>query len=156
MQHCIIVDIDGTLAEIGHRMHHITPPDDFDPRLDTFKPDWDSFNQACALDGVYEDIKQLVDDIYETGTTVYLVTGRDASVRSKTENWLKSKGIEYHDLFMRPEGDRRADLEVKREIYEQQIKGHFKVEFVLEDRSRVVNMWRELGLTCLQVKEGDY
>lgn len=27
---------------------------------------------------------------------------------------------------------------------------------VLDDRNKVVKMWRELGLTCLQMAEGDF
>ena len=34
--------------------------------------------------------------------------------------------------------------------------GNYNVKFVLDDRNRVVEMWRSLGLTCLQVADGDF
>ena len=57
---------------------------------------------------------------------------------------------------MRPENDNRQDSIVKREIFEQYIKGVYDIEFVLDDRNQVVEMWRSLGLKCLQVQEGDF
>ena len=57
---------------------------------------------------------------------------------------------------MRPEGNNEKDSIIKKRIYEDHIKGKFNVEFVLDDRNQVVEMWRELGLTCLQVAEGDF
>jgi hypothetical protein len=45
---------------------------------------------------------------------------------------------------------------VKREIYRNLIEPKHNVWFVLDDRNSVVKMWREIGLTCLQVEEGNY
>jgi hypothetical protein len=59
-------------------------------------------------------------------------------------------------LFMRKTGDIRSDDIVKREIYETHIKPEWNVVCVLDDRQRVVDMWREIGLTCLQVDYGDF
>jgi hypothetical protein len=53
-------------------------------------------------------------------------------------------------------GDMRNDSIVKEEIYEEHIKPRFNVRFVLDDRDRVVKMWRENGLKVLQVAEGDF
>jgi hypothetical protein len=57
---------------------------------------------------------------------------------------------------MRKSGDYRKDYEVKKEIYETYIKDKFNVLCVLDDRQSVVDMWRSLGLTCLQVNYGDF
>jgi len=57
---------------------------------------------------------------------------------------------------MRKTGDSRKDSIVKREIFEEHIKGKYRIQFVLDDRNQVVEMWRQLGLTCLQVAEGDF
>ena len=58
--------------------------------------------------------------------------------------------------MMRKEGDHRRDSIVKKEIYDTLIKDEFDVEFVLDDRQQVVDMWREIGLKCLQVAEGNF
>ena len=79
------------------------------------------------------------------------------SARTETEAWLRRHGIAgWVELHMRPVGDYRRDDLVKRELYEALIANHYRVELVLDDRTRVVKMWRSLGLTCLQVAEGDF
>jgi len=57
---------------------------------------------------------------------------------------------------MRPTGDNRKDAIVKREIFDREIRDRYRILFVLDDRNQVVDMWRELGLTCLQVAPGDF
>ena len=57
---------------------------------------------------------------------------------------------------MRQDDDYRFDEIIKEEIYTNNIKDNFKVLFVLDDRTKVVNMWRKIGLTCLQVDNGDF
>lgn len=89
---------------------------------------------------------------------VLLVSGREDIdyCRSLTELWLKSYAVSYAALFMRRAKDYRDDVEVKREIYEREIKNRWDVLMVLDDRNKVVRMWREIGLPCFQVAEGDF
>lgn len=77
--------------------------------------------------------------------------------RRVTEAWLNHNGItRYKNLYMRKNGDKRKDYVVKKELYETHIKETYEVLFVLEDRDQVVKMWRDLGLTCLQVAYGNF
>jgi hypothetical protein len=41
-------------------------------------------------------------------------------------------------------------------LYEAHIEPHYDVQFVLEDLNQAVEMWRSLGLVCLQVAPGDF
>jgi adenylate cyclase class IV len=68
----------------------------------------------------------------------------------------KSPAFASQKLFMRQAGDNRDDRIVKREIYEREIKGRYNVRFVLDDRNKVVALWRDLGLPCFQVADGDF
>jgi len=52
--------------------------------------------------------------------------------------------------------DYRDDRIIKEEIYREKIAPVYNALFVLDDRDRVVAMWRDLGLTCLQVANGDF
>jgi hypothetical protein len=87
---------------------------------------------------------------------VFAVSGRDGSCRELTENWLAANNIPFDGLFMRPVGDMRKDSIVKMEIFENEFKGKYNIKFILDDRNQVVAMWRSLGLTCLQVADGDF
>lgn len=47
-------------------------------------------------------------------------------------------------------------MSIQMKIYEDNIKGKYNVQFVLEDNYKCVEMWREQGLTCLQPNEGKF
>ena len=131
----IMCDIDGTLAHMKDRS-----PYDWG-RVDT--------------DEVDPTIKNLL-DVLKDKYFIILVSGRDEVCREKTEKWLRGNDITYGMLLMRPEGDIRKDSIVKREIFENYIRDYYNIQFVLDDRNQVVEMWRSLGLKCLQVQEGDF
>lgn len=91
------------------------------------------------------------------GHALVIVSGRSELAREDTELWLtRHLGAPFDGPFMRPAGDDRKDAVVKREIYERDIAPRYDVLCVLDDRDQVVRMWRRLGLTCLQVAEGDF
>lgn len=134
----VIVDIDGTLALMGERspydltrVHEDTP---------------------------VESIVRLVDILRETHKVIFL-SGREDTARNATEAWLR-KHVDKHPtwepLFMRPEGDRRRDSIVKAELFDRHVRDYYNVRMVLDDRNQVVEMWRSLGLTCLQVADGAF
>ncbi len=137
---CIICDIDGTLAN----------------------NDWrDPFNTTkCDKDGAYENIINLLSQYWIDDESdrpqIILMSGREDSCMLQTKKWLADFQVLYDSLLMRKTDDHRKDSIVKKEIYEDNIQGKFNVRFVLDDRDQVVEMWRELGLTCLQVAAGDF
>ena len=151
-----IFDIDGTLADCSHRLSAIKPPAGlvhFEPGETDWKPDWDKFYSLCDKDKPIEDVCRIFREI---GYDVICVTGRTEKCRDKTEKWLADNDLPCSCLFMRPDGDHRPDYVLKREIYEKKIKDDCVVLGVFEDRTQVVEMWRNLGLTCFQVANGDY
>jgi predicted kinase len=87
---------------------------------------------------------------------VILVSGREDKYMVETKMALDKHKINFIDLFMRETGDSRKDAIVKQEIFDSQIRFVYNVDFVLDDRNQVVEMWRSLGLTCLQVADGDF
>ncbi len=85
---------------------------------------------------------------------VILVSGRDAVCRAQTEQWLHDNNIKYDYLFMREQNDMRCDTIVKKEIYNTHIKDKFNIAFVIDDRKKVVEMWRnEFGLFVFNVDQ---
>jgi predicted kinase len=136
LPHAIICDIDGTLA-----LHNGRSP------YDTAK---------CEGDLVNPDIAAMVRMHDAWGMKVILVTGRDQEFHDHTVRWLEKYGIPFDLLYMRKLGDKTRDNLVKQEIYDTYIKGRYNILFVLDDRNRVVDQWRQNGLTCLQVAEGDF
>lgn len=90
---------------------------------------------------------------------IIFVSGRMDSdnCRDDTISWIKKHvGIKKYILLMRENEDYRKDFVIKQEIYDNLIEKFFDVVLVLDDRNQVVKMWREKGLTCLQVADGDF
>lgn len=87
---------------------------------------------------------------------IILLSGRKDSFRDVTEEWLTNNRIRYDELHMRDSRDSRNDYIIKKELYEKYVKGKYNVVLVLDDRDRVVDLWRELGLVCFQVAWGGF
>lgn len=143
LPNCIIVDIDGTLAHMNGR----SPYDYSKVGTDIV----DENVRDVVLRYYSRDVMMEIPDTY-----IIIVSGREDACRAETEKWLQDNRIPYDEFYMRQTGDNRNDAIVKKEIYEEFIKPRFNVRFVLDDRDRVVKMWREEGLKVLQVAEGDF
>jgi predicted kinase len=138
---CYIVDLDGTLA-----LHDGRNPYDGD---------------KCDTDIVNTPLMRVIESLLLLDTVIIFVSGRDAKYMNKTSHWLQSDcDIPYPTLLMRPEGDKRPDTEVKKEIYETYIKDRYNVIACFDDRPKVVAMWRSLGLFVLDcnqfLERGDF
>ena len=148
----ILVDIDGTLADVDHRLHFIRGTE----REGKGKKDWHSFHDQCIHDQPNLWCMELVKIYKENGFTIILLTGRGEDYRKQTLTWLSQHNIPFDELHMRAKTTHLADYEVKKETYEKEIAPKYNIRFVLEDRASVVAMWREIGLTCLQCAPGDF
>jgi predicted kinase len=130
----IIVDIDGTLAHMNNRSPF----------------DW----QRVGEDTCDETIKNIVNN-YSLTNKVIVMSGRDSSCRELTEKWLVDNGIVFNELYMRSENDNRKDSIVKKELFDNNIKDKYFIEYVLDDRLQVCRMWFDMGLTLLRVGNPD-
>ncbi|MCF8059028.1 MAG: hypothetical protein K9K67_07015 [Bacteriovoracaceae bacterium] len=142
----IIVDIDGTLADVEHRVHHVTK----NPK------DWHAFHKNLVNDTPQVWCRDLIEIYFSQGINILLLTGRGEEYLEETKKWLLKHLVPYKSLFMRGINDRREDSVVKKEIFQEHISPFYEVSFVIEDRQSVVEMWRGLGLTCLQCAKGDF
>lgn len=136
----VICDIDGTLADLRHRLHYVqqTPKD------------WDSFFARCDEDRVYHDVLDQVEELSKTHDIVF-VSGRrgDAQTASATFEWLRQTGVQFVGLLMRRADDRRPDDQVKEELL--RLLPRERVALVIDDRPRVIRMWQRNGLNVQQV-----
>jgi hypothetical protein len=152
MKDTIICDLDGTLANCEHRVHHVRN-----------KPkNWDAFYAGVREDEVNYPVLNILDKFlcYEgLRYNIIFCSGRPERCRENTVWWLKEVAhiwdYKYTTLLMRKDGDYRADYIVKEEILNEHIDKD-RVLFVLDDRQQVVDMWRRNGLTCFQVAEGNF
>jgi uncharacterized HAD superfamily protein len=150
MKKIVIVDIDGTISKVGERLKYLN----HEPK------DWDSFYADCFEDEPIIEIVDLVYDLYLQRYQIVFCTGRRESCREKTINWFNKyfehEIAKHSKLLMRPNKDHRHDSEIKPELIKNAGIELDSIAFVLEDRNSMVKKWRELGLICLQVAEGDF
>lgn len=127
---CIIVDIDGTVAQSNGRGHY----------------DW----MRVGEDRPREVVIQIARKLWETTPIdVIFMSGRDSVCRELTQAWLDihfgtGSGL---SLYMRPAGDMRKDAIVKTELYEANVKNKFNVKAVFDDRPQMIRCWQDLGFT---------
>lgn len=144
--HCYIFDIDGTLADLTHRLPHIQKQ----PK------DWDTFFACVGDDAPIPHIIKLAIDVALAGAKVVYVSGRSDQCRNETEYWLRCNALPDGPVFMRKAGDHRPDHQVKVELLAQLRSDGFDPVMAFDDRNSVVKMWRELGVPCAQVADGDF
>ena len=109
---------------------------------------------------VYKDelndiIAEQVEFHRSKGRKIIIVSGRDAVCRKLTEDWLDMYCIKYDEFYMRPENDYRKDTIVKKEIYDNHIKGKYNVIAVYDDRLQVLNMWYDEDIFTFNVNQGN-
>lgn len=134
---CLIVDIDGTLAIMDGR-----------GPFDTAEYETDLLDDVVA---------EVVASYRARGDQIIIVTGRNQDSYKACKRWFSKHKIDVDELYMRPADDPFTDdSEIKRKLYEEKIAPRFNVRFVLDDRDRVVDLWRSLGLKVFQVEDGDF
>ena len=135
----IIIDIDGTLADIDHRRS----------LLECSPKKWKEFFNQMSQDKINHWCKELAEAMTLKGLDIILVTGRPEDYREHTIKWLNLNLFKYNNIFFRKKNDFRKDYIIKEEIYNDHIKLNYEILFVVDDRNSVVKMWRRNGLVCL-------
>ena len=146
----VVCDLDGTMAEIDHRLRHV--------RNENRKErNWPRFFDEMVDDKVNHWCSELIHSMSNKYPIIY-ATGRPADYEEHTELWLEENGLRISGsyLFMRQKKDHRRDDIVKEIILEFEIKPRYDILFVVDDRLQVTKMWRKRGYTVLQCAEGDF
>ncbi len=135
-----IFDIDGTKAGMSGRS-----PYDY---------------TQVHTDFPHQDVLDMESMLMDAGHRIINLSGRENSCYDATVNWINKHGKvtvpDEAQLFMRQTGDDRADYIIKYEIFMRDIAPYFNVLGVFDDRSQVVSMWREIGVRCYQVADGNF
>ncbi len=146
--HIVVVDLDGTLCNSAHREHLARAKE------------WDQFHSLLSDDEPWPDVQQLIKLLETTRSAIVGLTGRNERYRTTTLNWLAKYDIDLDALLMRPNDDYLSDHELKPMMLDEFLEGqnltHDDVWFILEDRDKVVEAWRNLGHNCWQPRPGGY
>ena len=164
----VIFDLDGTLAIIDKRKEHATKADG--------KINWNEFfNPAhIAFDEPNEPVIKLAQMFKAEGFEILIFSGRNDRMWEKTVEWLEWNDVPYDLLVMRPDKfqgrtwpvaesnpatpDMRymPDEVLKKAMLDEFMEDINDVYLVVDDRDKVVKMWRSLGLNVWQVADGNF
>jgi len=166
-KHTVIFDLDGTLADIEIRRKKSIKPNG--------KMDWDIFFHPDNIkyDKPIPAIVNLIQTYEDKAYKIVIFSGRNDRSWKETKDWLKTHNIPHDLLVMRPDkfksksspvadgnpatGDMRF---MPDEILKKKMLDEFvdidDVLFVVDDRQKVVDMWRDLGLVVLQPAPGNF
>ncbi|MEV6330080.1 AAA family ATPase [Streptomyces sp. NPDC051909] len=133
----VLCDIDGTLALRGDR-----GPYDF---------------TRCDLDLLNPPVRDALRAFRAAHRDrIVLLSGRSEDHREITEAWLARHEVPYDELWMRGSDDGRSDDLVKAELFDTHVRPRYAVRVSLDDRDRVVAVWRRMGLPTWQVNYGNF
>ena len=155
MKTLAVFDLDGTLADAGHRLHFINPMPPRDPETGKKrKKNFKAFHDACDQDGVFEDVAfEFREGVADPDITVIILTGRPEAYRSKTERWLEEKGLTGYDELIMKSGDQSVpDFIQKAKAADEIEERHgMSIDIAYDDRKRIINMWKERGTYVVDV-----
>lgn len=142
MKDTIIFDLDGTLSNPDHRLHLI--------RKDN--PDFDTFYSECSKDLVNKWCLELINILSKNSIyKILIVSSRRKCELGKTLEWLRANDVPIeprHVHLLRNKDNYTADTELKKRWVNKY--GKDRILFAVDDREKVVNMWRKEGIICLQ------
>lgn len=151
MKRWVLCDIDGTIADCSHRLHHVQKPE-------AHQKNWKAFFSELGGDTLREDTLKTLRDFSAEGYDIIFVTARPETYRKETVAWLEKNGIGtdfYFTLIMRRENDKRPDTEVKQGILDTYFPDRTTIYKVIDDRPSVIRMWRSNGLDVIDVGKGE-
>ncbi len=143
----VIFDLDGTLAIIEERLK--------ESAMKNGKINWKRFfsDELIKKDLPNPPVIKTANLFHQNGFKIYIFSGRSEKTKEATIQWLKKYDVPYDLLKMRAKNDTRPDEVIKKEfVVELSILKN--IFLILDDREKVVKMWRSLKLPCFQVNEG--
>lgn len=163
-QKVVIFDVDGTLADSDERATWLNVCKVCKERIINHTagnhiPIPGGKNHSAYFKGIDKDkpnvtVIQWAQRCFYGGYYVIIVSGRPADIASDpTVEWLRRYGVQYEHIFMRPGREFKDDTLVKQDILDRILKWIPKEQilFTVDDRPRVIRMWKANGLTCYDV-----
>ena len=131
-----VIDIDGVLADVRHRVHFVT----IAPK------DWDAFFAAAPADPPLTRGIDRVRELADSGHQIVYVSGRPERCRHDTASWLRDQGLPEAAIHLRQDDDRRPARLTKLAIL-RRLERVAPVAIVVDDDAAVVETLRSAGYT---------
>jgi beta-phosphoglucomutase-like phosphatase (HAD superfamily) len=140
----IIVDCDGTLADVSSIRHHVivTPENRF--------KNFERFHSESVNVPPIPQAVDIAKQAHADGLAVLVVTARRHKWRHHTAWFLAMHDIPSDALFMRHDQDHRSDVDVKRDILAQ-IRRTWTPVLAVDDNPSVCALWVAEGIETVVI-----
>jgi phosphoglycolate phosphatase-like HAD superfamily hydrolase len=129
-----VLDVDGVLADVRHRLHHVER-----------KPkDWPAFFRAMDDDPPLEQGVAAAQELEAAGHRIVYLTGRTETYRDLTLAWMRRHGLPDGTLVMRGTDDRTPARMFKPQALRRLARSGTVVT-VVDDDQAVVDVLRQDG-----------
>ena len=135
-----VFDIDGVLADVRHRLHHV----------EGRPKDWDAFFSAAVDDPPLAEGVLLAQESAKDCEVVY-VTGRPERCRADTLAWFERHGLPPGRLSMRRPRDFRPARVAKLELL-RSLSRDRAVAVVVDDDEQVCDAYESAGFRVLRAR----
>lgn len=136
----VLVDCDGTLADVSDIRHHVRPP----------QRNFDAFHNESVNCPPNPEVVTLTQVAARSGLDVVIVTARKARFRHHTAWWLALHDVPSVAMFMRSDHDQRRDVEVKRDML-RRIRQTWTPVLAVDDNPAILTLWQAEGIPTLRV-----
>ena len=147
----VIFDLDGTLAVIDKRRELSTKPNG--------KIDFDKLHDPSLIkhDKPNMPVVKMAQLFAKDGFNIVIFSGRSDKTKFTTRSWLSNNRVPFQKLIMRDSkiSNYTPDDVLKKDMLDKYADIN-DVFLVVDDRNKVVDMWRSLGLTVFQVADGNF
>ena len=135
----ILSDIDGTVSNNLHRQHFLNN-----------KKDWKNFFINSKDDKPILPIIEKINSFQKKYFEIIFISGRPEEYRQITETWLRKYFNFEFEILMRPEKDKRDNVEVKKYLFNFHLKDR-EIKLVFENDEDLCSLWRSKGLEVFKV-----
>lgn len=136
----VLFDMDGTLTDVSAIRHYVVGGP-----AHNYRKDFEAFHRESVNQPAHAHVVNHAQVANLLGHAIVIVTAREARWRNHTAMWLALNGVPSDALYMRANGDRRPDYEVKRDIYAR-LSASFDIVHAVDDNPAVLRLWDELGI----------
>ncbi len=144
MKPAVIVDVDGTLADVSGIRHYVLD----DPHRKLFH----KFHAASVFVEPIAEVAAITKALHATGLTIIILTSRREQWRHITRTWLNKWEIPHHALGMRADHDDRRDDDVKRDLHDRMCELYgVTAVLAIDDNPTVIALWRSMNIPTVRV-----
>ena len=111
------------------------------------------------LDQPNDAVIKMAQTLKDAGNRIVILSGRSKATKDATKAWLNKFNVPFDVLKMRPTDGglkwMKDDL-LKKKWLDDLFPNTDDIICVFDDRNKVVQMWRDNGITCFQVADGNF